>query len=301
VRVRRVRAVLGLVAPPAFRGRLRLGALVCAPLLLGLAAAQPALRTRISVPVRADTAVFVVVDTSTSMEARAHASAPSRLDQAKGVALAVGGALPGIPVGVANLTDRVLPNLFATVDGAAFASTVRSLAADDPPPRETQRIATTFGVLASLRSGDFFTRAQTHRAVLLVTDGESRPFDAAALARSLGTRPAIHLFVVRVGGGSDRLFAANGRPGGSYRADPAGASRALAQLAAGANDPTSSSANGVAGEIRRALGSGPTSRGEKEPSTRRLAPFAALAGLLAVLVLLTVPAAGGARRPLRRS
>lgn len=295
-RVRRARALLRLAAPGALRSRLALAALVLVPLLIALAAMQPALRTRGSVPVRADAAVFTVVDTSSSMAAKAGAGAPSRLEQARRVALAVGDGLPGVPVGVATFTDRVLPNLFPTVDNAAYASTLRALTTDSPPPREVSRVATSFGALAALQRADFFTKQQTHRALLLVSDGESSSFDGAALARALSARPAVHLFVVRVGGGGDRLYASDGRPGGRYRADPAGAARAISQLTTATGGTAFASSAGVASAIRQALGPGPTTRVQQSPSTRTLAPVVALASLLPLLLVLAVSATLSATR-----
>ena len=199
-RVRRVRAVLRLGAPAGERVGWRVLALVAVVALLALAAMQPVIRHRSSQPVRADAAVFVVVDTSESMSAGPGPRAPTRLAQAQRVALSVGSALGGIPLGVATFTDRVLPNVFPTADQAVFDSTVRSLTSNTPPPREVSRVATSFGALREIQPSGFFSAAERNRALLVITDGESDPFDAAAVARTLATPRTVHLVVVRVGG-----------------------------------------------------------------------------------------------------
>ncbi len=290
-RMRGARRILRLPEPPAGPARRRLVAVVSVPLLIGLAAAQPALRTRSSIPVRADAAVFVVLDTSTSMSASASAHAPTRLAQARRLAVAVGAQLPGIPLGVATFTDRVLPDAFPSADHAIFASTVRAVTVDSPPPRETSRVATDFAALSALRTDGFFRRSQTHRALLLITDGESVPFDAAALARALGERPRIHVVVVRVGGAADRLRTASGQPGGTYRPDPGGARRAVAQLIGATNGRSfTGGAAGVAAALRSEIGTGPTLRVASRPETRSLAVFVVLLSVVPLLVSLEIAA-----------
>jgi hypothetical protein len=286
-RVRRVRAVLHLPDHGLELDWLRIAVLAAVPLLLALAITQPALRRSGSDSARADAAVFVVVDTSSSMRAASSAHAPTRLEQAKRLAIGVASQLRGIPVGVASFTDRVLPNLFPTIDRAVFDSTIRSLASDSPPPRESSRVATSFAALGVLQRSSFFTPAQTQRALLLLTDGESRPFGATELARTLAAAPRVHVVIERVGSGGDRLYAADGRPGSVYRADPGGARQAVAQLvsATGGRSFGGGSA-GVATALESVLGSGPTRRIASEPETRALAPYVVLLSLIPLLLLI---------------
>jgi hypothetical protein len=302
-RVRRVREVLRLAAQAGAGVRWRALAVASVVVLLAVAAMQPVIRHHSTLSARADAAVFVVVDTSQSMSAAAGPHAPTRLAQAQRVALAVGSDLPGVPLGVATFTDRVLPNLFPTADRGVFDSAVRALSGDTPPPREVSRVATSFGALREIQPSGFFSPAERTRALLVISDGESDPFDAAAVARTLTTPRTVHLVVVRVGGAGDRLYAANGKPGGAYRADPAGAQRAVSQLAAATGGSSFTSAAGVASALRRALGSGPTTRMQSEPTTRSLAPYLALASLLpllAVLVILTLTKTSATLRATRR-
>jgi von Willebrand factor type A domain len=300
-RVRRVRAVLRLGAPARESVGWRVLALVGVVALLALAAMQPVIRHRSSLPGRADAAVFVVVDTSESMSARSGPRAPTRLAQAQRVALAVGASLGGIPLGVATFTDRVLPNLFPTADRAVFDSTVRSLTSNTPPPREVSRVATSFGALREIQPSGFFSPAERTRALLVISDGESDPFDAAAVARTLATPRTVHLIVVRVGAAADRLYRASGKPGGAYRADPADAQRAVSQLVAATGGSSFTSAAGVAAALHRVLGSGHTTHVQRAPTTRSLGAYLALASLFPlVLVLLTLPRASATLRATRR-
>jgi hypothetical protein len=298
-----VRAALRLGAP---RGECLAGravALVGVVVLLALAAMQPVIRHRSSLAVRADAGVFVVVDTSESMTARSGPRAPTRLVQAQRVALSVGSALGGIPLGVATFTDRVLPNLFPTADPAVFDSTVRSLTSNTAPPREVSRVATSFGALREIQPADFFSPAERVRALLVISDGESAPFDARAVARTLATPRTVHVIVVRVGGAGDRLYSAAGTPGGAYRADTSGATRAVSQLVAATGGSSFTSAAGVAATLRRVLGSGPTTRVQAEPTTRSLAPYLVLGGLFPlaiVLWILTLARTSGTLRATRR-
>jgi hypothetical protein len=298
-RVKRARTVLRLPEPRPGARRRRSVAIVSVPLLIALALAQPAWRRHGSVATRADAGIFVVVDTSNSMAAAASTQAPSRLEQAKRIALSVGSQLPGIPLGVATFTDRTLPSAFPTADAAVFNSTIRSLAIDSPPPRETSRVATDFSALAAIQRADFFSPAQRHRALVLLTDGESTTFDAGAVARALAAAPRTRVVIVRVGGERDRLHGADGRAGGSYRADPERARRAVSQLttATGGRSFTGSG-SGVAAALRAGIGPGATTEVPSAPETRTLAPIVALISL--VFVAYTLTSSEAILRPKRR-
>jgi len=106
----------GLVVPAL------LAAGVCS--LLGLAAAQPALRTTHRQAVRTESQVMFVVDVSRSMAARG-ANSPTRLARARGAVARLRSSVPDVPSGLAGLTDRVLPYLFPTASTDAFDETLR--------------------------------------------------------------------------------------------------------------------------------------------------------------------------------
>jgi hypothetical protein len=280
--VTRARRMLGLPAPTAGRPLRRaacIAALVC---LLALAAMQPAVRTQTVRHERTDAQVFVVLDVSRSMAATPAASGPTRLQRAKRLALALAPQLGDVPVGVATLTDRVLPDLFPTSDRATFDSVVSALTIEDPPPRETNTVATTFDALQQIATEGFFPQDVRKRAVIVVTDGESRPFDPRLVARVLGEH-GIRLALVRVGSGADRVRRPDGTPEANFRPDPQGARVGLGELAAAAKAPTGA---GVARLLARALGPGPSNIVGTQPRTHTLAPLPALLALLPLGLLL---------------
>jgi hypothetical protein len=281
-RAARVRRVLRL--SPAPGDRLGVGLLVAVPLVLALVATQPALARQSSRHVRADAAVFVVVDVSRSMLASAAPGAPTRLQRARSLAERIRSELPDAPVGLATMTDRVLPMLFPTGDVGAFDSTVQdALKAETPPPLEVAPTATTFDSLGSLGNQGFFPAAARHRVVVLLTDGESEPFDASTVAGELGDTS---LIVVRLGGKGERVYVA-GKAEAAYRPDPAAAAL-VAQLTAatGGRSFGPGRASAVAATVRQDFGTGP-SRAVPDSVTRTpLGPWLAVAGLIPLGALL---------------
>ena len=160
--------------------------LAAVPLLLALAAMQPAVTRNGSERTRHDAAVFVVFDVSRSMLAASSPSAPTRLARARVAAIALRGDVPEVPFGVATLTDRVVPLLFPTSDQAAFNTVARNaVRMNGPPPNELAPNATDFSALADLGTQSFFSPSVQHRVVVVLTDGESVPFDASSIATGL--------------------------------------------------------------------------------------------------------------------
>lgn len=291
-RVDRVRTALRLPDPGSGGSRRRAALVVAIALLLVLAAMQPVVRAHTSVRERSDAAAFVVVDVSRSMAASHSPGSPTRLARAKQAAYKLGGELAGVPLGVATFTDRVLPNLFPTSDTAAFDSTVSSLVPNSPPPRDVNQVATTFDALNALATEGFFRPSVHRRAVVLITDGESRAFDPAGIAGELRSH-GITLSVVRVGDGADRVWRFDGKPEAAYRPDPAGAQLNIARL-----DRATGVAPGAtpASIVRRAIGSGPTSVVGVEPRSRTLAPVLAGLALIPLALLLLGEAPPGSLR-----
>jgi hypothetical protein len=282
-RVRRVRRALRLPPgrPDAASAALA-AATVC---LLALAATQPALSRTATARVRTDAGVFVVLDVSRSMDASPAPDAPTRLDRAREAAIAIRAGLPGVPVGVGVMTDRVVPLLFPTADQAVFDAVVRqAVHSEVPPPLELAPTATTFDSLGALGSQGWFTDAQQHRAVVVLTDGESQPFDAAAVGSGLGSAS---LVLVRFWSARDRVYD-GAKAEAAYRPDPASA--ALVRQLAGGTGGRVATTGGAAGAVRRALGSGRTAPAPGERRRTPLAPWVALGAL--------VPLAGLLRREL---
>jgi hypothetical protein len=286
-RVHGVRTALGLRRPRTGTDVARLAALVVAFALLALAGTQPALSHETSQRVRRDAQALFVVDTSRSMAASSGAAGATRLARATAAAAKLRGSIPEVESGIATLTDRVLPNLFPVADIPSFDATLqRSIGIERPPPRSAAVRATTYSALSEIPAAGFFDRAATRRVVVLLTDGESGPFDPGAVATAL--RPT-KLVVVRFWRASESIVGDS-----AYRPDPA-SSAALGALAAAAGGRVFAEGDlGSAGAaIRTSIGNGPTVR--VAARTRRqtaLAPFAVIAALVPLALLPRTPGVG---------
>lgn len=281
-RAERVRSAIGLEPPRRRRERTHVAALAAVPLLIAFVAMQPAWRTSDRRRVRTDAQVFVAIDTSRSMLASAGPTSTTRLDRAKARAIAVRDALPGFATGVGTLTDRVLPNLLPSPNERSFASTVReAIGIEQPPPVSVGVKASTLAALAQVPGGGIFAPSARRRALVVLTDGESRPFDPAAVAAALGRAPATALVLVHIWRANEAIYTTDGRLEGAYRPDPASAD-ALASLAGAAGGAVFSEhrAPAAAGAVRKALGSGPTVAVGIEPRSRPLGRYVAVAALL---------------------
>ena len=176
-RARGIRATLALDEPPKRSLLVPLAALLAAGALLALAAAQPVVEWTRDREVRTDAEAFVVLDVSRSMLAQRSVDDPMRIERAKVAASTIRSSLSEVPVGVASLTDRVLPHLFPSADEDVFEATIeRALAIERPPPRSTFLTgATSLDSLATVRGQRYFSPRATSRLVIVLTDGESQP------------------------------------------------------------------------------------------------------------------------------
>jgi hypothetical protein len=288
-RARRVRAVLRL--PPPGRGRAAgTAALVAfAFALLGVAAAQPVVRVERAAPIRLDAEAFVVADISRSMLAASSPSSPTRFERATAAGRSLAAGLQDVPVGVASLTDRLLPHVFPTGNASVVGAVLtRVLAIERPPPSEpTPDRATAFSALAALAEANVYGAGSSKRLAYLLTDGESRPFAVTELARELAAG-GVGLVIVRFWREDERVWGSGGEPE-RYRPDPE-SGRALVELAAataagrvfGEEDLAGAAAAG-----RAFLGPGPTAPAAVRERDVPLAGYLALAaaaplGLLAL-------------------
>jgi hypothetical protein len=288
-RVRAVRDALGLAAPRHGPDVVTFAALAATFVLVGVAAAQPALSHDTAQRVRKDAAALFVLDTSRSMAASVGPTELTRLARAKSAAMALRAAIPDVESGVSTLTDRVLPNLLPVADTASFDATVeRAVGIEQPPPRSTGLRATTYGVLGAIPAAGFFAASAKHRAIVLLTDGESRPFDPGALGRALD---GIGVVIVRFWDRHESVFEASGRPEVAYRPDPS-APAVLDALAAATGGRVFGEADlgRASRQLRMLFGRGPTTptlaRAHRETS---LAPYAALGALAPLAFLLWRP------------
>lgn len=282
-----VRRGVGL-APPT-RGR-RIGvpvALVAAVGLLALAAAQPvvASRERASVPRDAD--VFIVIDTSRSMLATSKAGASTRFERAQAIARALRDATPTAAVGIASLTDRILPHLFPTADRADFDVTLRdAIAVQRPPPAENiGGSGTSLAALGDLATARFFAPESRTRIAVVLTDGESQPFPVDRVAAALA-RARITPVLIRLGNAGERVFTPAGRAESYRPARGTGVELAQTALRLRASAYAEPEAPAALAEVAELVANGEGVTEQSTTSVRELSlPLAALA-LLPVLFLL---------------
>jgi len=287
LRARRARKALRLPAPPRRGYAATAIAIASVPVLLGLALAQPVLRSEEMQRVRSDAQVFYVFDISNSMRASGDPRGPTRLDRALALARRMRLDLRDIPSGVATMTDRVLPNIFPTGDEQLFAAALaETVGIERPPPKGFEDRATTFASLDTLQGDNFFSAGMKHRLVVLFSDGETAPYFAGDLRESLRPPPRTSFVIVRVGRQDERIWV-NAQLDRGYRADP-GAARATASLAGVVNGRSYGEGQVAAATqtAKRLLGNGPLAGVGHGLRAIALAPWFALASLLPLLVLL---------------
>jgi hypothetical protein len=156
----------------------------------------------------------------------------------------------------------------------------------NPPPTTNAVTATSLGTLSELATQSFFSPGVRHRVAVVLTDGESRPFDVAATGRALDRGPGVTLILIRIGSGSEAVFDPDGQAETAYHPDPAAPATvaSLAQAARGhAFDASQVAA--AASAIRGVLGTGPTRAEGTTVTTHTLAPWLALAALVPLLAL----------------
>jgi len=280
-RVRRVRTSLGLSQAP-LRSLVPLAvALAAVPCLLGLAAMQPIIETTKTIDERTDVEVFVVADVSRSMLASSRAGSRTRLERVQAEAEQLRAQLPGVPVGILSLTDRLLPHLFPTADETVFRSTLaKSIGIERPPPAlffSTR--ATQLNALAGVPERGFFSPSARKRLLVVYTDGESQPVDAE-LTRAFARKPRVETLFVHVWGADERIYE-TGVPERGYTPDPrsAAALRHAADLTGGRvfEETESGAAADTAAEL---IGDGPTRERVLEGERRALMPYATMLALL---------------------
>jgi hypothetical protein len=287
-RANRVRKVVGLVRPPRRHLLVPLASLVLAGTFLGVAAAQPVLERTSTRHVRTDVEVFFVMDVSRSMLAQSGTGSPTRLTRAKEAASEMRDALSDMPVGLASLTDRLLPHLFPSSDADVFDATLeRSIAIERPPPKTAFAMnATSLNALTKLKALRFFRPDTEKRLAIVFTDGETQPVARARLGTLFKREPAIETLFVHVWGDDERVYT-RGVPEPEYLPDPS--SRALLDGIAASIGGTvyEERTVGVAAErARRLLREGPTVVQGHERGRDALAPYLAVAAFLPVGLLL---------------
>lgn len=279
LRARRVRSELGLGAPGRLVTALLALSVLAAGLLVGVAAAEPVLERGATRYERTDANAWVVIDQTRSMLAAPGPRRPNRIARARELGGQLRAAVPELKVGVASLTDRVLPHLFPTLDDEVFASTVRhSIGIERPPPSRRRLNVTLLGALEALGTHGFFPPTPERRIAVVLSDFETDSFSAAELGARL-RRQRIELLLVHVWDVEERIF--GGLEDAGYRPDPR-SRRTVSRLAAAADGRAFGEADvrRAGAALRRQLGTGTLESRWQQRSQTELAPWLALAALV---------------------
>jgi hypothetical protein len=259
LRSRRLRRLFSLRTPRRRELVAAAVALALVPALVGVAAAQPVVIHRQAVTERVDAQVYIVFDTSLSMSARTGPHGPTRLARAKREAEALIPQLGNIPVGIATLTDRVLPSLLPTTGVPLVLRTVnQSVRIDEPPPSlRYHGRASTLESLAELEGDRIFPPGVEHPMLVVFTDGEEKappPFTGLSYAQQFAIPP----FFVHVWAPTERHYV-DGRIDPNYLPDPTSSS-ILAHVAALSHGRVfrEGDVGGVLAAIRAKAGSKPS-------------------------------------------
>jgi hypothetical protein len=276
---RHVAAVLALPDMQGLSRRAAVISLLSIAALLGLAATQPTLVHKSAHKVRKDAAAFFVIDTSRSMLASNGPTAPTRFERAQKLAAELRGKLPDIRVGLASMTDRVLPHLFPSSDREAFDLTLREVVGvERPPPSDGfNTVITTLGALTHVATDNFFPVGARHRLVVVFTDGESNRFVDSSVGALFKRPPVTRTIFVHLWGPGEHVYDAKGQPEPAYRLDTS-STRGIARLAEATNGVALEGENvdDTADAARSLLGSGPKVDDVRERRRLDLAPFLAL-------------------------
>lgn len=284
-RAAHVRSILRLAAPGG-SGRQTVAVIVVLAVLVGIGAAQPVLEERREHAARTDVQAFFLLDTSRSMLASSAAGEETRFERAVAAARTVRGALRELPVGVASLTDRVLPLTFPSANPETFDRVLRhSLGVDRPPSREANDTrASALDATIVVPERNFF-RGPRRRLLVVFTDAETQRLHPQRLENRFRDS-GIETILVRIGSPAERIY----RPGGSvepYEPDPESpaAADAYAQAVGGrafAEDELGEAIDAA----REAIGSGRSTLRVEASDVRPLGPFVFLAALLPLGFLL---------------
>jgi VWA domain-containing protein len=279
-RARRVARTLTLTPPPM---RSRLGvpiAIAGVAALLALAAAQPVISGTKTQLGRADAEVYLLFDTSRSMLARRNSRSPTRLERAKQLAQDLRLSIRDVPVGIASLTDRVLPHLFPTLDAQVFSSTLRdSIAIERPPPAGSGDLATDFNSLANIAANNYFRPKISKRLLVVFSDGESRAFDDLVLSRALRTGHVRVLFV-HLWNAHEQVFLLRNAADPGYRPDPESIRAAERVAIDGQGELLNEDEGSLRAATKDFIGTGPATQLREQRTRVSLAPYIALAALL---------------------
>ncbi len=195
--------------------------------------------------------------------------------------------LGSIPVGLASMTDRVLPSLMPTTNATLLRRTLQqSIGINQPPPEQRYRgRATTFSALYPVGQSNLYSPGVRHRIFVVFTDGEFIPI-TSPIGYDLARAMTVHPLFVHVWSPTERIYI-HGKVDKRYRPDPTSAGE-LSKFAAasggrvyGENDiPTLTRA------IRTEAGNSPVETAVLGYARVALAPWFILAGVIPLAFLL---------------
>lgn len=280
----RIRRALGLAAPSRASRFGSVAASVVVVACLSAAAAQPAVRVARPVSARTDAQAFFVVDVSRSMSASASPRGATRLERATTLAVHLRRSVPAVPAGLASMTDRVLPHLFPTPDERVFVSALhRSIGIGRPAAGAQAYRSTQLESLGAMEAAYF--GPVPHRLAILLTDGESDPFDGRSLLEKLRAR-RIGVLFVRVWSANEAIYGPDGKRDPGYRPDRSPQLATMAPALVGGRIFDERSLGAAESAVRRYLGRGPEVAQGRSERMLRLGQYAALAAALPLLFLL---------------
>jgi hypothetical protein len=281
-RTRRLRQIFSLATPKRRELVTAAIALALLPALVAVAATQPVVIHKQTLTERLDAQVMLVFDTSLSMSARRGPAAPTRLARAKQEARALIPRLGDIPVGMATMTDRVLPSLMPTTNiGVAFRTLDQSIWINQPPPSlPYQGRATPFQALVPVASDGLFAPDVRHPILVIFTDGEEHALPPFSSPESLAQQVAIPPLFVHVWAPTEHIYT-HGHINPNYVPDPSSV-RALTQFARVTHGKyfREGDMKGLLSAIRAEAGSKPATTLSLGYARIPLAPWFLLAGVV---------------------
>jgi uncharacterized protein (DUF58 family) len=236
---------------------------------------------------RIDAEAWVVLDTSRSMLASEQVHSATRFERERRLALRLSEELPEVRLGLASMTDRVLPHVFPTTDRRVVETALReSMGIEQPGPMVslTGTPTTTYDALAAIPTRNYFSPGARKRLLVVLTDGETRPPEQD-LSGPFGRAKKITTLLVRVGKPGEQIWF-GGVPEDAYQ--PYGdAAAALSRVARQVDGRVlSEDEQAVVDAAREALGTGPTRDRIIEGERRSLMPWVTLAAFLPLGLIL---------------
>jgi hypothetical protein len=285
-RTAHVRSVLGLAGPGGSR-RLVIAALALLAVLAGVGAAQPVLEQTREHGTRTDAQAFFLFDTSRSMLASAAQGEPTRFDRARTASERLRDALSEVPIGVASVTDRVLPLVFPSPSPDTFDRVMRySIGVDRPPASEAEnKRVSSLNATVAVPERNFFRGGGERRLLVIFTDAETRRVDSQLLRSAFGAS-AIDTILIRFGKPGEKVWGAGGSPE-PYEPDPTSAAAARSYAAAvGGRAFDENDLDGAIAAARETIGTGRTSVRVEASDVKPLGPFVFLVALAPLSFLL---------------